>query len=478
MSRDESARRRLTRIPPPGAIVAVLALAGLSSSFMFTLVVPIQAKLPELLNASREDTAWVVTATLLAAAIITPIAGRLGDMYGKRRIVLVLLATLVAGSLIAALSPGIAGVVVGRALQGAVTGVVPLGISILRDVLRKERVGSAVALISATMGVGGALGMPLSTLITETADWHALFWMSAGLGSLVFVLVLWIVPVSVLRTAGRFDYVGAAGLAIGLVGVLLAISRGNEWGWAAPATLACGIGGVVVLLAWGWYELRIPEPLLDLRVAARRPVLLTNIASIALGFSLFASNVAYPQILELPPPAGLGLSLLAASLVIAPSGLVMMVLSPVAGRMSGTLGPRLLFIIGTLALIAAYAFTLLASSEVWHLVVANLLIGVGIGFGFAAMPMLIMRSVPQSETGASNGVNALFRSLGTSTAAAVIGAVLASMSVVQGDVQVPTPAAFQVSFLLGGGAAVVALVVALFIPRHHAPAEQHPSLPE
>jgi len=478
MSRDENARRRLTRIPPQGAIVAVLALAGLSSSFMFTLVVPIQAKLPELLNASREDTAWVVTATLLAAAIITPIAGRLGDMYGKRRIVLVLLATLVAGSLIAALSPGIVGVIVGRTLQGAVTGVVPLGISILRDVLRQDRVGSAVALISATMGVGGALGMPISALITEGADWHALFWMSAGLGTLVFVLTLWIVPVSVLRTAGRFDYVGAAGLAIGLVGVLLAISRGNEWGWTAPATLACGIGGVVVLLAWGWFELRIPEPLLDLRVAARRPVLLTNIASIALGFSLFASNVAYPQILELPPPAGLGLSLLAASLVIAPSGLVMMVLSPVAGRMSSTVGPRMLFIIGTLALIAAYTFTLLLSSEVWHLVVANLLIGVGIGFGFAAMPMLIMRSVPQSETGASNGVNALFRSLGTSTAAAVIGAVLATMSVVQDGVQVPTPQAFQWSFLLGGGAAVVALVVALFIPRHHAPAERHPSLPE
>lgn len=465
-------------MPRQGAIVAVLALAGLASSFMFTLVVPIQAKLPELLHASREDTAWVVTATLLAAAVITPIAGRLGDMYGKRRIVLVLLATLVLGSIIAALSPGIVGVIIGRALQGAVTGVVPLGISILRDVLHRDRVGSAVALISATMGVGGALGMPLSALITENADWHALFWMSAGLGAVVFALVLWVVPVSVLRTAGRFDYAGAAGLAVGLTGILLAISRGNEWGWTSPAVLACGVGGLAVLLIWGWYELRIDAPLLDLRVAARRPVLLTNLASIALGFSLFASNVAYPQILELPAPAGFGLSLLAASLIIAPSGLVMMVLSPVAGRMSRTVGPKLLFVFGAVALIAAYAFTLLLSSEVWHLLVANLLIGVGIGFSFAAMPMLIMRSVPQSETGASNGLNALFRSLGTSTAAAVVGAVLATMSTPQDGVQVPTAEAFHWSFLLGGGAAVVALVVALFIPRHHAPAERHPSLPE
>ncbi|MDL5351905.1 MFS transporter [Microbacterium sp. zg-YB36] len=463
-------------MPRQGLIVAVLALAGLASSFMFTLVVPIQAKLPELLGASRDDTAWVVTATLLAAAVVTPIAGRLGDMYGKRRIVLVLLGVLVLGSVIAALSTGIIGVIIGRALQGAVTGVVPLAISILRDVLHEDRVDAAIALISATMGVGGALGMPLSALVTQYSDWHALFWMAAGMGVVVFGLVLWIIPVSVLRTAGKFDYVGAAGLAVGLTGVLLAVSRGNEWGWTSAAVLICGLGGLAVLLAWGWFELRIAEPLLDLRVAARRPVLLTNIASLAMGFSLFASNVSYPQLLELPAPAGFGLSLLAASLVIAPAGLVMMVLSPYSGRLARTVGPRLLLVAGAIALILAYGFTLLFSSEVWHLLVANLLVGVGIGFGYAAMPMLIMRSVPQSETGASNGLNALFRSLGTSTAAAVIGAVLASMSVTQDGVQVPTAAAFDLAFVLGGGAAVVALVLAVFIPQRPAN-EPHPSLP-
>lgn len=476
MVRDDSARRRLTRIPPQGAVVAVLAIAGLCSSFMFTLVVPIQARLPELLHASREDTAWVVTVTLLVAAVVTPIAGRLGDMYGKRRIVLALLAALVVGSIIAAVSTGIVGVIVGRGLQGAVTGVVPLGISILRDILHEDRVDGAIALISATLGVGGALGMPLSALVTQYADWHALFWMSAALGAVVFALVTWIVPVSVLRTAGRFDYVGTLGLALGLSALLLAISRGNEWGWASPAVLALGLGGLVVLLAWGWFELRIEEPLLDLRVAARRPVLLTNIASIAMGFSLFAANVSYPQLLELPPPAGFGLSLLAASLVIMPAGLVMMVLSPFSGRLARTVGPRRLLVLGAIALIAAYAFTLAFSSEVWHLLVANLLVGVGIGFGYAAMPMLIMRSVPQHETGASNGLNALFRSLGTSTAAAVVGAVLATVSTVQDGVAVPTAGAFQLSFVLGGAAAVVALVIAVFIPNRPA-AEAHPALP-
>lgn len=465
-------------MPNQGAIVMVLAVAGLCSSFMFTLMVPIQSSLPELLDASREDTAWVVTATLLAAAIITPIAGRLGDMYGKRRIVLVLIALLVLGSVIAAASPGIIGVIVGRALQGAVTGVVPLGISIMRDVLHEDRVDSAIAFMSATLGVGGALGLPISAIITQTSDWHVLFWMSAGLGTVVFVLVLWIVPPSVLKTAGRFDYVGATGLAVGLTGVLLAISRGSEWGWMSAPTLLLGIGGVVVLLLWGAYELRITEPLLDLRVAARPAVLLTNLASVAMGFSLFASNVSYPQMLEIPTAAGgFGLSLLQASLVVMPSGLVMMVLSPFSGRLARTVGPQLLLVLGAAALIVAYGFSLLLATEVWHILVANLLIGVGIGFGYASMPMLIMRSVPPSETGASNGLNALFRSLGTSTAAALVGAVLASMSVVRDGVAVPTPAAFQTSFILGIGAAAVALLIAFFIPRRRDPHEAHPSLP-
>ncbi len=476
---DEDERRRLSRPTPQAAIVAVLAVAGLASSFMFTLVVPIQSKLPELLDASREDTAWVVTSTLLAAAVITPISGRLGDMYGKKRVVLALLATLVLGSVIAAVSPGIVGVVIGRALQGAVTGVIPLGISILRDVLHEDRVDSAIALISATLGVGGALGMPISALITERSDWHVLFWVAAALGVVVFGLVAWIVPESVLRTAGRFDYVGAAGLAIGLLGVLLAISRGNEWGWTSAPVLALGIGGVLVLLLWGWFELRITEPLLDLRVAARRPVLLTNLASVAMGFSLFASNVVYPQMLELPvATGGFGLSLLAASLVVMPAGIVMMVLSPFSGRLARTVGPKLLLVLGAISLVVAYGFTLLFSTEVWQLVVANIIIGVGIGFGYAAMPMLIMRSVPQSETGASNGLNALFRSLGTSAAAAVVGAVLATFTVPVDGVPLPTPTAFTLSFVLGLGAAVVALGVALCIPRGRAAQERHPSLPE
>lgn len=242
MGRDEARRKRLARKSPHRAIVVVLLAMGLCASFLFTLVVPIQSRLPELLNASREDTAWVLTATLLASAIITPISGRLGDMYGKRRILLWLLIITMIGSLIIALSSNIAVVIAGRALQGAMSGAIPLGIAVMRDVLPARRVDSAIAMMSATLGVGSAIGLPVSALITEYADWHVLFWVTTVLCAMAFVLVLWVIPVSVLRVEGQFDFLGALGLTVALLCVLLAISRGDVWGWLSVRTLATGFG--------------------------------------------------------------------------------------------------------------------------------------------------------------------------------------------------------------------------------------------
>jgi MFS family permease len=465
-------------MPDPRIVVAVLALAGMSASFMQTIVLPIQSELPELLNASREDTAWVITATLLSAAVVTPIAGRLGDMYGKRRIALALILVLVIGSIVAALSRDVGTLIAGRALQGAVMGVIPLGISILRDVLHEDRLGGAIALVSATLGVGGAIGLPVSAIVSVNFEWHALFWLAAGLGAVVFVLVLVFVPVSTLRTPARFDWVGAIGLSIGLAGLLVAVSRGNEWGWLSPATLGFGVGAAVLLLAWGAFELRVHDPLVDLRVAARAPVLLTNLASVAMGFALFSSNIVFPQLLELPASTGvgIGMTLLAASLVLMPSGLTMMVMSPIAARLQRTRGPRVLLIAGALLLVISYLLSYFFAVGWWQVLIINIVIGVGIGLGYAAMPTLIMRAVPATETAAANGLNSLMRSLGTSFASAAIGAILATYSTEGGGVQIPTLDGFRLTYLLGGIAAVAAAVIAAFIPTGR-DQERRPSLP-
>lgn len=473
----EGPLNKLTRRSPGWAIVAALSAAGLTSAFMFTLVVPLQAELPVLLNTSRENTSWVVTVTLLVSAVVTPIAGRLGDMYGKRRVVIGLLAGLVLGSVIAAFSTSIVGMILGRALQGFGMGVMPLGIAILRDVLRPARLGSAVALMSATMGVGAALGMPFAAFIAENFEWHLLFWLAASLGAATGAFVWWIVPEDTLISGGRLDVPGVIGLAVGLTGILLFVSRGAEWGWGSVPTISSIVVGVLTLVFWVFYELRVANPLVDLRVAARPAVLFTNLAAIGMGFAMFSSNVSFPQLLEMPPGSGVGfgLTMVQAAVCIMPAGLIMMLLSPLSGFLERTIGPRPLFTIGAVATVCAYVFVLLWSSEVWQIVVANALIGVGIAFTFAAMPMIIMGAVPAEKTGVSNGLNALFRSIGTSSAAAVVGAVLAAGSVEVDGRMLPTHEAFQTSFWIAIAAASIATVLTLFIPRKP-PMERRPAV--
>lgn len=472
-------RRRLAHSVPKWLTVFALAFTGMASAYMFTLVVPIQAELPHLLDAPREDTAWVVTITLLVAACATPISGRLGDMYGKRRIVLILIVVLIIGSLVASFSTSIFGIILGRGLQGAATGVIPLGIAIMRDVLPPNRLGTAVALMSATMGVGGSVGMPVSALIVENLDWHALFWVAAGLGVVAFALVALLVPPSVLRAPGRFDYLGVIGLTVGLASTLLAVSRGPDWGWLSPPTLGFGIGGIAVLLAWGWYQLHTREPLVNLRVAARPAVLFTNLTAICMGFALFGNNVLLPQLLELPEDSGtgFGLGMLQTALLVMPAGLIMMLISPLSGWLERTVGPRLMLSVGTGAVAVSYLYLLIWSNSIWHLFTANMIVGVGIGLSFAAMPMLIMRSVPAEETGVSNGINALARSLGTSTASTVMAAVLAAVSIEHNGVAVPTLQAFQICFWIGAIVGIGAALLSMLIPKHPS-GERHPSVPE
>jgi MFS family permease len=369
--------------------------------------------------------------------------------------------------------------IVGRSLQGVGLGVIALGISILRDVIHPKSLGAAVAIVSATLGVGGAVGLPIAAVIAQTLDWHYLFWLAAVLSVGVIALVLWIIPVSTLKTSGRFDFLGSVLFAIALVGILLSISKGGEWGWSSPLTLGLLGGGVLVLVGWGWLELRTHDPLIDLRVAGRRPVLLTNLASIAVGFAFFITTAALPVLLEAPTTTGVGLgqSLLIASLCLMPLGIVMFLLSPVAARLSNARGPRTSLILGGAVIAVSFAIGTLLMSEVWHVILISTLVGVGVGFAYAAMPTLIMHSVPPSETAAANGLNSVMRTLGSTVAASVVGVILSSDFVRSGGIDIPTADAFRLVFILGSAVTLAGVIVAAFIPRRERRYDDTASIP-
>lgn len=451
----------------PRAVVGVLAFAGIVAALTQTLVVPLLGDLPRLFDTSASNASWVVTATLLSAAVATPVAGRLGDMYGKRRMLLVSVVPLVIGSVVCALSSSVVPMIVGRGLQGLGMGVVPLGISLLRDVLPPERLGSSIALISASMGVGGALGLPFSAAVAENASWRALFWVVAALAAVVGALVGLLVPAGRAGSeAGRFDVPGALGLGVALVCLLLGVSKGSDWGWGSGTTLGLLAASVVALLAWGRWELRIAEPLVDLRVTARPLVLMTNLASVLVGFAMYGQSLVVPQLLQLPEATGYGLgqSMLAMGLWMAPAGLMMMLLAPLGAKLTAARGPKVTLGVGSLVIALGYACALPLMGSTVGLLVVALICSTGVGLAYGAMPALVMGAVPRSETASANSFNTLMRSIGSSVSAAVTGVVLAQMTTDFAGHLLPSENAFRVALLIGSGVGLAAAAVAFLIP--------------
>ncbi|AJP01788.1 transporter [Streptomyces cyaneogriseus subsp. noncyanogenus] len=449
------------------AVVPVLAFAGIVVAVMQTLLVPVVKDLPQLLDTSPGNATWVLTSTLLSGAVATPIMGRLGDLYGKRRMLVLSLAVMVVGALVSALTSQLLTMIAGRTLQGFAMGAIPLGIGLMRDMLPRERLGSAMALMSSSIGVGGGLALPAAALVAQNTDWHVLFYGAAGLGAVAIVLTLLAVPESPLRARGSFDLPGALGLSAGLVLLLLPVTKGSDWGWGSGATLGLFAAAVVVLLLWGLMELRLAAPLVDLRTTARREVLLTNLASIMVGVSFYVVSLVLPQLLQLPSSTGYGLgrSMVVAGLCVAPLGLTMMFTAPVYARLSARYGPRTTLIIGLLVIALGYGGGLGLMDAAWQTVITSVVLGAGIGLAYSSLPALIIGAVPASETGAANGLNTLMRSIGTSVSSAVIGMVLANTAHDAGGVAVPAMHGFRVSFLIATAAVAVGLVLALFLPR-------------
>jgi len=447
--------------------IIVLCFGGMSVALTQTLVIPIQIELPRLLSANAADAAWVVTSTLLAAAVTMPIAGRLGDMFGKQRVLVVSTLLLLAGSLVCALSDTLTPMLAGRTLQGLAMGFIPVGISLMREVVPPAMATTAVAAMSATLGVGGAIGLPLSAWVADSFDWHALFWVASGLAVVVLLGIWFAVPHVHDEHPGKLDVVGAIGLAIGLVATLLGVSKGNSWGWTSAETIGCLVGGVVVLLVWGWYELRQDEPLCDLRVTARRPVLLTNIAAVLIGFGMMAQAIVLPQLLEMPEATGYGLgqSLLAAGLWMAPGGLMMLAFAPVSAHIMRRYGAKYALAVGAFVLGGGYLLSFFLMDAPWQIAVAGVVCSAGVGIGYAAMPTLIMDAVPIQEAGSAVGINALMRSVGTTVASAVMAAILTGQTMMLGPVEVPNQSAFHTCFLVATAAAVIGALVALTIPK-------------
>ncbi|PZE25690.1 MFS transporter [Curtobacterium sp. MCBD17_028] len=456
--------------PNTTLIVVYLALGGLAYAVLQSLVAPALSTIGKDLGASTSNVSWIITAYLLSASVLTPIFGRMGDMMGKRRILIVVMSLLLVGTVVAALAPNLATLIVARCLQGAAGAVLPLSIGIVRDELPKDRVSVVIGLLSGIFGIGAGIGIVAAGPIVQHLDWHWLFWLPLALIVVGLAGIVFGMPESDVRKPGRLDLAGTAILSISLVALLLAVSEGETWGWGDVKTIGLLAVGVVALVVFIVVELRVKAPLIDVRLFRIRGVWTAHVVALVFGFAMYGTFVLVPTLLQLPSFTGYGFGKTAsqAGLFLLPTVLMMIVVSPVAGALVRRTGPKPPLVIGGVLLTAAFVLPGLAHDQVWQILVSGILTGAGIGFGLSAASNAIIESVPIEQTGEAISANTVVRTIGSSVGTAIIAALISSHTKVftlpTGHVGLPGAAAFTIGFWACAGVGALAIVGALAAP--------------
>jgi EmrB/QacA subfamily drug resistance transporter len=448
----------------PNVTLAVLALGSLAYAMLSSLVIPALPTMMRDLHTNETGVTWLITAYLLAASVGTAVLGRLGDMYGKERLLMWTLVILAFGTLISAVATTLALQIVGRFIQGSAGGIFPLAFGIVRDEFPRERVAGGIGLLSAILGVGGGVGIVLSGVVVENLDYHWLFWAALVATVLAAVLTWRLVPESPVRVPGRINWLAGALMTIGVSAVLVAVSETTTWGWGGAKTIALAAFGFAVIGLWILVEVRSSNPLIDMKMMRIRGVWTTNAAAFLLGAGMYASFVIFPQFAQLPESTGFGFgaSVIVSGLYLLPATLGMAILGILAGRISARFGSRWALLAGTAFSFAAFFFLALAHSAPWQMLVSAALLGIGIGLAFAALGNLIVQAVPPQQTGVASGVNTVMRTLGGAIGGQLSATFIASNLAASGD---PTVTGFAESFWLATAFLALCFGAGLLVPK-------------
>ncbi|MFF4452821.1 MFS transporter [Streptomyces goshikiensis] len=432
-----------------GLVVLALSVAASTASIQQSAIIPLLARLQDSLHASVTAVAWALTVSLLCGAIATPLFGRLGDMYGRRKMLLVTLGLLVVGSVVGALSTSIVTLMIARVLQGISAATVPLSIGAVRDLLPREKMATGIGVLSATMGIGVGLGMIISGLIAQyTSGYRLVFWIITGLAVLATLLVAVTVRDVTPPPGGRPDVPGAILLGGTLVCVLLAVSQGRSWGWTSGGIIGLLVGAVVLGATWVVVERRSASPLVDVGMLTHRGTIGASLASFMLGFALYAGFTLLPTFVQTPSKVGYGFgaSVLMAGVYLLPTTLLLLVISPYAGRLVRRTSAAAMVATGSAVAMLSNIWLIMRHDHPYDIYVATALLGIGVGLSFAALGTMAVEHVDPDKTAVASAVNSLVRLVGGGVASALTSAILSSDTIM--GTKVPTVHAYQVSFTI------------------------------
>jgi len=465
---NHSAASKLNNSYRDRALVPVLMFMGMVVAVVSSLGAPLIPSIAVDYQVSVAGAQWSLTIALLVGAVTAPILGRLGDGPQRRNVMLGTLGLVMLGSILAALPLGYGALLVGRGMQGVGLGLMPLAMTLARDHLPAARSRSTVAILSITASAGVGLGYPLTGLFADTWGFHAPFWFGAAISGIALILAAAVLPSSRHLNRRPMDAVGAVLLSAGLVALLLCLSEGESWGWTSGRLLLVALTAVALLAGWAWQQLRASSPLVNLRLMRNRTVLTANVTGLFAGLGMYMLLPLVTRYVQAPTSTGYGFgaTIVVAGLVLLPFSLASVAASRFLPIVSRRLGTRLVLPVGALFLVGSLSIFLFARTALWEAFLVLGVAGLGTGLIFAAIPGLIVGSVPATETGSALGVNQVIRQVGFSIGSALGAAILTQHTMAPDPL--PTNAGYSVSALIGIGLCLLTAVLSFLLPSRNA----------
>ncbi|ANW33013.1 MFS transporter [Ketogulonicigenium vulgare] len=413
----------------PALVLPVLGLVGVIGTLMQTMVLPLLPQMPGIFGVSPSAASWIATSTMLVGAIGAPLFGWLGDRFGLRGMIVLAMALLAVGSLLAAVSDRLWLMLLGRVLQGFAVGTIGLSMALLRQIWGPERLPMAVGFMSGTIGIGASLGVPLAGVIVEIGSWRTIFWIVGVLAGLTAALIMVFVPGAKPLSRKRFDFIGALGLGLVLMLLMLPLTMLADGSLSMMHGALLMGAGFVILSLWALFEVRLPQPFVDIRLF-RLPVIAgSQFVAVMLGFSFITNFMGTITVTQMPvgPDAGLGLSVLGTGLVHLPASLVSIITPTLAGMLLRVRGARVAVLVGLGAAALSCVGRMIFLTDPMMVAIAGMFSSGALNFAFAALPVALMMAAPIDQQGSVNGVNLLCRQVGSSSGSVICGVLIASL---------------------------------------------------
>jgi len=451
------------------AMIVALWVAEMTQAFGTAMI---YAALKALIATFKDPVlvGWLITTYLLVGAGAAAVAGRLGDIYGRRRVLLILLAIAATGSVINALSTGFATLLAGRAMEGLAGAILPLCVGLARENIARDRVPMAIGLMISGASAGTAGGLVIGGLLVDTYSWHAIFIASATFAAIAFVLVRAFLPPSPgLPRTVPLDWVGGVLFVPATLALLLAISSGPKWGIADPRTIATLAAGIVLFGLWIRRSLTAVDPMFDVRLFRNRQVLVANLATALVSISTLQITLVFSVMLQAPAwtTVGLGVSATVAGLVKLPSNIGSLLAGPLSGWLTQHGGGRQVMLIGGLLTSAGWLLAMAFHGSILIIGIILCVISFGATMLFAVGPTILVGAVPHDRTSEAAGMMTVVRQASLGIGAQVVTLLLATHTVVAptGGAHYPTVGAFMLTMGIIVAISLTATALAFALPK-------------